>query len=91
MPMWLIVAVVAAWIVIPFIGVAVVVAEIRAAERREHGQDAKVIEFPSGHAGTEPRPHVEVSFRDALDAGAREPVGVEPRLPRDRPGPGLRT
>lgn len=75
--MWMILVIVGAWVAIVAVGVVAALVMVHLDQRRglpvEQGEDAKVIEFPSGHAGTEPRPHVEVSFRDALDAAAREP------------------
>lgn len=74
MPIWLIAAIMAVWIMIV---VAVVVAAFvldHIEKRREKlGMNAKVIEFPTGHASTEPRPHVEISLREAFDAAAHNP------------------
>lgn len=94
MPVWLIVAIVAAWILIPFAVLSVAAWHFYREEARGDG-DGEVIELRTGYAGCEPRPHAGLDgLREALDAAARmprsEPFGVEPRSPRDRPGPGLR-
>jgi hypothetical protein len=81
MPVWLIAAIVAAWVAVPVIVVAFGVYWIREDERRERTlTGAEIIELPTGYAGTEPRPHVEIGVREALDAAASNPAN------RVRPG-----
>jgi cbb3-type cytochrome oxidase subunit 3 len=81
MPVWLIAAIVAAWIVLVIAFVAAGIVWAYFDERRELGDmSAEIIELPTGYTGTEPRPHVEVGVREALDAAASNPAN------RVRPG-----
>lgn len=96
MPVWLIVAILAAWIAVPVIVAGIGIWQAVRDDRRERETvGADVIVLPTGYAGCEPSPHAGIDgLRQALDAAARsprsEPLSVEPCLPRDRPGPGLR-
>jgi hypothetical protein len=81
MPVWLIAVIVAAWIALAVAFVAIGLVWAYFDERRELGDmSAEIIELPIGYAGTEPRPHVEIGVREALDAAASNPAN------RVRPG-----
>jgi hypothetical protein len=80
-PVWMIAVIAGAWIALAIVVVVAGLVWAYFDERRELGDmSAEIIELPTGYTGTEPRPHVEVGVREALDAAASNPAN------RVRPG-----